>query len=249
MQYALGNMLGNSRALVRADLLNGLVAYWKLEEASGTRYDSHGSYDLTENVGIDSGAGVQGDCAISNSEYYDYRSLTIFPAPYDSVDASWSLSFWMATNGEQDAIQMFPNAWGNCCIFTIITIDGDLKVFGQVWVDGQSGATFTDISKSGIYEGGFVHIAITHDLPTKTICVYYDGAKEHELSYTVSLNGVSTEAGYENTILSMFAGDIDGIQYAGPGKLDEVGIWDRPLKPSEISALYNNGNGITYEDF
>lgn len=249
MQYALGNMLGNSRALARADLLNGLVAYWKLEEASGTRYDSHGSYDLAESVGIDSGVGVQGNCAISNGVYYDGRSLSIFPAPYDSVEGSWSLSFWMATNGEQDAIQMFPNAWGNCCLFTIVTIDDELKVFGQVWIDGQAGGTFTDVSKAGIYEGGFVHVAITHDLTTKTIKVYYDGVMEHQFVYTNTLNSVSGAGTYENTVLSMFAGDIDGIQYAGPGKLDEVGIWNRPLKPSEISALYNNGNGITYEDF
>jgi hypothetical protein len=30
------------------------------------------------------------------------------------------------------------------------------------------------------------------------------------------------------------------------GAIDEVGIWNRGLTPSEVSILYNNGNGIAY---
>jgi hypothetical protein len=251
MQYTLGNMLGNGRALTRAGLLNGLVAYWKLEEASGTRYDSHGSYDLTENVGIDNGTGVKGNCAISNSTYYDLRSLLITPAPYDSVGSSWSLSFWMSTNGEQDTNQMFPNAWTNCCLFAITTLDGVLTVGGTVWHDpiGQNQPTSTVVSKSGVYGGGFVHVAVTHNLATKTVRVYYDGVEEHMFVYNDVLCGVSPLNGFENDILSMFAGDISGTGYAGPGKMDEVGIWGRELTAGEVSALYNGGSGITYEDF
>jgi hypothetical protein len=248
MKYALGNMLSNSSIITAGtNLLSGLIAYWKLEEASGTRYDSHGSYDLTENVGIDNGVGVKGDCAVSNSTYDGGRSLTIFPSPYDSVGSSWSLSFWIAANGG-DAPQVFPNAWGNCCLFTIPTIDGDQILFGQIWKDGESGGGHTDISKSGIYTGGFVHVAITHDLPTKTVRVYYNSVEEHIITYITSLNSVSGSGGEENSVLSMFGGDTTGTNYAGPGKLDEVGIWGRVITAAEVSALYNGGSGITYEE-
>jgi len=250
MKYALGNILGNSGVITAGtNLLSGLIAYWKLEEASGTRYDSHGSYDLNENIGIDDGVGVKGNCAVSNSTYNDGRSLTISPSPYDSVGASWSLSFWISTNGG-DAPQMFPNAWGNCCLFTIVTIDEDQILRGQLWRDGEiGGEDGTDVSKSGVYAGGFVHVVITHDLPTKTVRVYYDGVEEHVVTYTTSLNPVNgPESGDLNTILSMFAGDTDGTNYAGPGKLDEVGIWGRAITEVEVSALYNNGSGITYEE-
>jgi|PlaIllAssembly_1097288.scaffolds.fasta_scaffold217277_1 hypothetical protein len=252
MKYALGNMLSNSGVITAGtNLLSGLIAYWKLEEASGTRYDSHGSYDLTENVGIDNGVGVKGDCAVSNSTYDDGRSLTISPSPYDSVGSSWSLSFWIAANGG-DAPQMFPNAWGNCCIFTIPTIDGSQILRGQIWKDEQAGGDDgTDISKSGIYTGGFVHVAITHHFTTKTVRVYYNGAEEHLVAYSTSLNSVvggDGSSGGENSLLSMFAGDLDGVNYAGPGKLDEVGIWGRAITADEVSALYNGGSGITYEE-
>jgi len=32
-------------------LTNGLISHWELDEASGVRYDSHGSNDLTDNGG------------------------------------------------------------------------------------------------------------------------------------------------------------------------------------------------------
>lgn len=251
MKYALGNILGNSGVITAGtNLLSGLIAYWKLEEASGTRYDSHGSYDLNENVGIDDGVGVKGNCAVSNSTYNDGRSLTISPSPYDSVGASWSLSFWMSTNdNNDDTFNMFPNAWGNCVLFEILTIDGNKIVQGRLWKDGEAAEINTDVSRSEIYSGGFVHVAITHDLPTKTVRVYYDGIEEHVVTYTTSLNPVNgTESADANTILSMFAGDTDGTNYAGPGKLDEVGIWGRAITAAEVSALYNNGSGITYEE-
>jgi hypothetical protein len=46
----------------------------------------------------------------------------------------------------------------------------------------------------------------------------------------------------------MFGGDFTGTNYAGPGKLDEVGIWGRAITAAEVSALYNGGSGITYEE-
>jgi hypothetical protein len=236
------------------NLLNSLIAYWKLDETDGTRYDSHGSYDLSEygSGEIESGGGVISNSAIQN-DLDEGVSLYIAPSPYDSVGASWSLSFWMSTNGEQDSGQIFPNAWTNCCLFNITTIDGVRTVAGSVFHDPTdvNQPTTTVVSKSGVYGGGFVHVAVTHDLPTKTIRVYYDGVEEHMFVYANTLCGVSplAENPYENTLLSMFAGDFYGLGYAGPSKLDEIGIWGRALGADEVSALYNLGDGLAYEDF
>ena len=41
----------------------GLVSYWALDETSGTRYDSHGSNDLTDNNTVGYTTGVQGNAA------------------------------------------------------------------------------------------------------------------------------------------------------------------------------------------
>ena len=232
-----------------------LVAYWKMEESSGTRYDSHGSNHLTvysdEPNAIESGGGVIGNSAIQN-DLNEYVSLYIAPSPYDAVNSSWSLSFWMSTNDNgDDTNQMFPNAWSNCCLWRIRTHEGDAHqtVEGMIWYDELGAGTAFNANKAGIYEGGFVHVAVTHDLPTKTVRVYYNGIEEHVFVYSVKLSSVSPGNSYENILLSMFAGDSSGIDYPGPGKLDEVGIWERVLTAGEVSALYNNGDGLAYENF
>jgi len=38
------------------------------------------------------------------------------------------------------------------------------------------------------------------------------------------------------------------IKYLGIGKYDEIGIWSRVLNDSDISALYNSGNGTSYSE-
>ena len=52
-------------------LTDNLIAFWQLEEASGVRYDSEGSNNLTDNNTVTSATGVVGDAAQftrSNSE-------------------------------------------------------------------------------------------------------------------------------------------------------------------------------------
>jgi hypothetical protein len=236
-------------------LFANLIAYWKMEESSGTRYDSHGSNHLTvysdDPSAIESGGGVIGNSAIQN-DLNENVSLYIAPSPYDAVNSSWSFSFWMSTNDNgDDTNQMFPNAWSNCCLWRIRTLEGDAHqtVEGGIWYDELGAGTSFNANKAGIYEGGFVHVAVTHDLSTKTVRVYYNGIEEHVFVYNIKLSSVSPGNNYENTLLSMFAGDVSGTQYPGPGKLDEVGIWGRVLTAPEITALYNSGVGLEYENF
>jgi hypothetical protein len=33
------------------------------------------------------------------------------------------------------------------------------------------------------------------------------------------------------------------------GLMDEIGVWLRTLTTEEIKTLYNNGNGLPYENF
>ena len=53
-------------------LTDNLIAFWELEEASGTRNDAHGSNHLTDNNTVAQGTGKVGNCAdfeLDNSEY------------------------------------------------------------------------------------------------------------------------------------------------------------------------------------
>jgi len=39
----------------------------------------------------------------------------------------------------------------------------------------------------------------------------------------------------------------ESVGHAFDGLLDEVGIWDKALTSTEVSDLYNSGNGLPYE--
>src|SRR5678815_5281605 len=71
-------------------LTDSLIAFWELEEASGTRVDAHGANDLSDNATVTSAAGKVGTAAdfeVGNSEF-----LSIVDNPDLSVadiDFTW----------------------------------------------------------------------------------------------------------------------------------------------------------------
>ncbi|MDX2154039.1 MAG: LamG domain-containing protein [Bryobacteraceae bacterium] len=79
------------------------------------------------------------------------------------------------------------------------------------------------------------HITATWSRTLNTAQVYVNGVLHDEKTaiFTQYLGG---------TIL--LGAGFNG--YGMRGTIDEVGIWNRPLPPAEISALYNSGNGTTY---
>ncbi|MDA2917638.1 hypothetical protein MYX64_12505, partial [Nitrospinae bacterium AH_259_B05_G02_I21] len=83
----------------RAGLLTDLKAHWKLNEASGTRSDSHGSNDLTDNNTVGQAAGKIGNAADFirvNSEYLSIADNADVSA--GDVDITWALWVWLDDN-------------------------------------------------------------------------------------------------------------------------------------------------------
>lgn len=77
---------------VSADLSTNLVSYWELEESSGTREDSHGANDLTDNNTVLYGTGKQGngaDFEATNSEYLNVASSL------GAYNDTFTYSFWV----------------------------------------------------------------------------------------------------------------------------------------------------------
>jgi hypothetical protein len=87
-----------SDVLNHSTLATGLVSYWELEEVSGTRVDSHGSNDLTDNNTVGSGTGIQGNCA--NLEKSNTEDLSISDASQSGLNITQDLSFsgWFNVN-------------------------------------------------------------------------------------------------------------------------------------------------------
>ena len=73
---------------------DNFIAFWKLGEASGTRVDSIGSNDLTDNNTVTQAAGKIGNCAqftAANSEYLSIADN----AALSTGDIDFSIVFWV----------------------------------------------------------------------------------------------------------------------------------------------------------
>ena len=106
-------------------LLTGLVSYWPLDEESGTRYDSVGSNDLTDNntVGFDTGVnGAAASFVAANGE-------SLSRASFDP-GAVWTASYWVRL----DAVS------GQDISFEIQNIVYDFTGIGQIYFFGTGGA-------------------------------------------------------------------------------------------------------------
>lgn len=203
-------------------LLDGLVSWWSLDEASGTRVDSHGSNNLTDNNTVGSATGKISTAASfvqANSEYLS--GTASLPG------GSFSFAAWVQpTSG---GVAFYPyfeiDASGDAC---------DVFAFQSKWQCRTQGNTILD-SGVATSAGVWAFVVFGHDGSTAFISV--NGGAKSTLS-----NGALTFAATENFNIGkqLNAGNyFDGL-------VDEAALWNRELTAAEITELYNSGNGIGY---
>jgi hypothetical protein len=200
-----------------------------MEEASGTRKDSHGGNDLTDNNTVGSAAGKIGNAANfvrTNSEYFTTGSTITL-----ADDTTWSVSAWINITTHDN----YPSLYGHNFVSTEYT-----RVFVQ-----SSGTLLT------LYNDANQLASWTVSLSTATwyhIVITCDGTDTSnlELFIDATSQGSKTLADSEQVI-----NKIGWIGYTSGypnDKLDEFSIWDAELTTDEIDWLYNSGDGRKYSD-
>jgi hypothetical protein len=208
-------------AAIPSPLLDGLVAYWTLDEGSGTRVDSHGSNNLSDNNTVGSATGKIGNAASfveANSEYLDLSSLNI-----GSTTASFAVWFYPNTLATQ-SVFTYGNNGNN--IWLLTTSGGTLRCYAPAF---QLVDFVTPYTPGQWY---FVYGQITPTLVTFRL------NEAEEITVTPS-STLATSATLTVGARSSGSGYFDG-------RVDEVGIWSRVLTASERTQLYNSGSGLTY---
>ena len=243
-------LVGIRGAAVASGLMNGLLAYWKLDEETGARVDATGNgYNLTDNNGVGFAPGVIGNAASFNgSNFLSNGDITqLVQGIGELTVCAWAfLNTIPSSYVGLVACQNFNN--GNFVLFAYPLQDGD----GQVIVDGDGNptgaeATFgSDASGGRVYtEGGvqipvgaWVHVVGRMSVSAGAVDLFVNGVKMS----SVASNGVTSSDAYTLTIGSISGGSEAWLD----GKMDEVGVWNRALSDAEITALYNSGAGKTY---
>ncbi|MBL7920508.1 MAG: LamG domain-containing protein [Bacteroidia bacterium] len=223
---------------IPAYLLEGLVAYWKLDELSGTA-----AADATGNghTATLSGATLPDWQAgkINNGLYINggldgtVDSGLVIPASTDFNfgTGDFTIAFWMLANNTSNSFMMVDSGYPN--------IESLLMQFvvGGPFVVAISGSVMYSRSYS-LVPGNWYHFVLRRIGENFEVCV--NGTP---LGAAVNTEVVSVVA--PNLILATFT-DISGPQSLD-GLIDEIAIWKgHGLTDAEVSFLYNNSNGLQY---
>jgi hypothetical protein len=219
-------------------LNDDLIAYWQLGEASGTRADvepTGTTQNLTDNNTVGQVAGIIGNAAFfvaADSRYLshvdsadlstgniDFTIAGWFKATSLDVDSTLA-SQWLATGNQRSWRLWFHSAIG--------------KMEFEVSDDGVT-ASAAVASSFGLPSTNVWHfIAGWHDSVNNTINISINNGLPTTLSYALGT--------FDST------GTFDlGARGAGTnpwdGALDAFGFWKKVLTGSELTELYNLGNG------
>jgi hypothetical protein len=218
---------------VASPLLTDLVAYYKLDETSGTRFDSVGANNLSDfnTVGFAIGKiGNAADFVEANNEYLSIASNT----DLQLNSGSWTIAFWVKTPTIA-GIQTLVSKWSNIKREYIIYTSGGQVLLGIGKGDNSGGSFQTNGANHG--DDIWTFIVVWYDAVASKSYIQLDNGSiaEHTVPLTPGNSNNDFRIGGDN--------DNDG---RFTGLIDEAGIWHRTLTAPERSQLYNGGSGITY---
>lgn len=220
-------------------LLTGIVHYWKFDETTGTTLDDAvGTYDLT----AQSGATVNQTGIIGKAVHYDgstngYAEDTSVSMPTTSgtLSAWFNIDAWVEegvifTNG----LYASPISWV-CYLRTPVATKVVRFVFDQ---DGVWGGTLLILDGTTALENGrWYQVVVTWERGSvNTAKLYLNGVEEDSEALSFDPYASAT---------TIRTGGMTGFNWFH-GLIDEIGVWDRALTPSEVTELYNKTSGITY---
>lgn len=219
-------------------LMSGAVAYWKLDEVSGTRYDVVGENDLTDVNSVGSTQGKIALCAdfvASNSECLNIASN----AALQVGNINFTFGAWVNLRSKPSFAYVLSkrNAPTVREYFIDYVSSSDRFRFG-VSADGTNNVTVTANNFGSPSLNTWYYIMAWHDADSDTINISVNNGTPNSTAHST---GVFTGAGN----FTLGAGDNTPTLF-WDGYLDEVGFWKRLFTSSERAQLYNQGNGLTY---
>ena len=220
----------------------GLVSYWNLDEASGVRYDSHGTNHLTDNntvlSAINAGDAMDGAAAsfvAANSEKLTRADTT--GTFGDGVSQTFSFWFKDTTAGTTGgAVIARDNAttreWAITTGNTTISVLGFDSGGNPVAQD--SFLVFSDTFTKNQWH----HAVVWYDFSDSKFHYQVDGGVVRD--FPTTLDYIRAGTGPLEIGASTYYNQADLT-------IDEVAIWDRVLTADERAELFNLGRGKFYD--
>ncbi len=205
----------------------GLISYWKLDNNNFT--DELGNKTLT-NTGTVNSSGIIIDGRDFTSDYFAYD--TIFS------NEPWTWCGWANidayTTGIQPMLFRFGPTTGGNWAGMYLNAGGAGKLNFRNAVAQLTGTA----DLSAIFGEWHFYCVVVES--NDTIGVFYDAVRD----ITNQMDGVRSYTIFRSG-MNYAGGSPNADEYLN-GKMDEIAVWGRALNGSEITDLYNNGNGLPY---
>ena len=206
-------------------LLSGLLAYWNLNETSGTRADNSGNGHYLDEVGgvVGYSTGIISNSAGSFANYLRTNDIINM----NSGSSDYTFQFWLKIDNASSQDIMVPEPNLDFAFY----YDADSQTFRISEIAVSDNNLFNYAPNGNQWD----HIAIV--ISGNTYTSYLNGVSQGTLTYVNFL--ITNKINFGNSIRN-------GGNYPVTGLMDEIAIWSRALTGSEITQLYNAGAGKTY---
>jgi len=229
-------LLFDSERTQAETITDGLISYWNLDESgtSGLRADLIGTNTLRDSNTVPSEStikklGNSAETTTANSE-----QLYVLDNTSIVLGTGFTLTAWVNMITISPLMDYMAK-WRNSTNQREFILERN----------GTSMACY--FSTDGINVATILTSDITYTINTwYFVTIRYDAAKDS--CYLQVNNGTVQQAA-----LSSIYNSTEALRFGASGNtgfaqayFDEIGLWNRPLTPAELSYLYNSGAGRTY---
>ena len=210
-----------------ADIVTGLVGYWKFDETSGiTARDAsgHGNTGALSTPAPTWGSGKFNGGLSFASNYVRVTSLenTNFP------QAQGVVALWVNGSFSTQAFKPIFDTWGSRNHVFMRTNNADGKI--QIYLQKTSSA-YIGGGNFNLVDNTWTHIVLAYNTETDQCWIYINGVSVYQAAITDSSWTPSAQRVY--------------IGNGFVGLIDDVRIYNRALTAADVLALYNNGGPTT----
>lgn len=224
-------------------LWNGLITYFRLDETSGTTaYDSVDTGCTMNHNGAAITTGKNNDGIDVQSG--DYPRLNNNDCFAFSKNSGWTMSFWYN-----------PSATGTRVLFDKQDYNGSPRKGYECYL--AAGDLYLNFLGNGATE--WWSMSVTNPMPSTStwyhfvmtygggdnianLKIYIDGVEQ---TINITANNIGGNDFYTTAVPFTFGAYWDN-NYPSLGVMDELAEWNRELSSTEVSELYNSGNGKFY---
>lgn len=228
--------------------LDSLVSWYEFDETSGIRYDKSATStnDLTDNNTVLYGTGKKSNGADFEASSNEYLSITDASQVGYETTGSFSFATWFYPETINVNHGLITKSDGS------ISANGDFYLYIEntnkiycFWINSANNnyATYYTTNAQITTASTWYHIVIVAKVSSGSCEVYVNGTSQTMTTYRSQTTKTAGGTG------SVEIGSLISSSIYTDGIFDMTSFWTRELSSTDVTELYNSGDGKTYDEF